>query len=74
MDQPLQEILDNMYTLAADGKLGSAVILERKLLLYIQNHCLEAYNMGAAQQCWKYGAAGSTPPIIPQWLADMGVR
>ena len=33
LDPPLQEILDSMHTLAAEGKIGSAVVLDRKLLL-----------------------------------------
>ena len=73
MDPPLQDILDDMHALAADGKIGSAVLLESKLLLYVQNCCIRAYNLGMAQQRWKYGAAGATPPAIPQWLTDMGV-
>ena len=54
-----------MHILAAEGKVGGAIVLERKLLLYIQHRCIQAYNLGVARN-------ESRVPI-PQWLADMGV-
>jgi len=65
MDPALQKILDAMHILAAEGKVGGAIVLERKLLLYIQHRCIQAYNLGVARN-------ESRVPI-PQWLADMGV-
>jgi hypothetical protein len=70
-DPPLQGILDEMRNLAldAEGKVGSAAALERNLLLYIQDRCLRAYQLGMARgTCY---AAGKPMPPIPQWLRDI---
>jgi len=83
MDPALQEILDDMHALAAAGKVGSTTALETKLLLYIQDRVIQAYNLGVARARWRMtqhfiasaGTApdGTAPPPIPQWLLDMGV-